>query len=115
MNLLFSYGTLQQESVQRELFGRKLNGSADVLHGFKTETIKPEDEGFDSRTEDDLFLIALKTGELTDSITGLVLELTDEELHKADAYEPREYTRIQGITESGKEVWLYAKTPALLC
>lgn len=114
MNLLFSYGTLQQESVQRELFGRKLNGSADVLHGFKTETIKLEEEGFDAYTEDDLFLIALKTGESTDSINGLVLELTEEELLKADAYEPKEYTRIQAITESGKDVWLYAKAPALL-
>ena len=114
MNLLFSYGTLQQESVQEELFGRKLNGSPEVLHRFKTEIIKLEDEGFDSFTEDDLFLIAVKTGELTDYIKGIVLELSDEELYKADAYEPKEYTRVQAITESGKEVWLYAKTPALL-
>jgi len=34
MPLLFSYGTLQDEPVQRATFGRKLEGSADGLSGF---------------------------------------------------------------------------------
>jgi hypothetical protein len=33
MPLLFSYGTLQQEGVQRATFGRLLKGSADALVG----------------------------------------------------------------------------------
>lgn len=31
---LFSYGTLQQETVQLSTFGRKLQGTADVLIGY---------------------------------------------------------------------------------
>lgn len=37
---LFSYGTLQYESVQLSTFGRKLSGAADSLLGYKLEKIK---------------------------------------------------------------------------
>ena len=32
--LLFSYGTLQLESVQRASFGRRLNGEPDAMTGY---------------------------------------------------------------------------------
>jgi len=35
MPLLFSYGTLQQESVQRSTFGRLLDGPKDELPRFE--------------------------------------------------------------------------------
>jgi len=35
MTLLFSYGTLQEESVQPATFGRRLQGSKDELVGFQ--------------------------------------------------------------------------------
>jgi len=41
--LLFSYGTLQLESVQLATFGRKLVGAADVLPGFAQTMFKIED------------------------------------------------------------------------
>ncbi len=35
---LFSYGTLQSESVQLETFGRKLEGEPDTLPGYRLVT-----------------------------------------------------------------------------
>ncbi|NNF00621.1 MAG: hypothetical protein HKN25_16505 [Pyrinomonadaceae bacterium] len=49
---LFSYGTLQKEDVQIELFGRSLNGSSDALVGFKIQTIEIEDEAFLAKGDD---------------------------------------------------------------
>ena len=37
---LFSYGTLQLESVQIATFGRMLNGHSDELIGFKRELVE---------------------------------------------------------------------------
>ena len=41
---LFSYGTLQQADVQIELFGRRLEGEADILTGFTVGTLQITDE-----------------------------------------------------------------------
>ena len=41
--LLFSYGTLQQEDVQRAAFGRKLNGMRDALPGWRQELVEITD------------------------------------------------------------------------
>ena len=37
MALLFTYGTLQSEEVQQELFGRKLKGKRDFLKSFQRQ------------------------------------------------------------------------------
>ena len=43
MQLLFSYGTLQQRDVQQATFGRLLHGTADELLGFHQSMVKIED------------------------------------------------------------------------
>ncbi len=43
MPLLFSYGTLQQENVQRSTFGRVIQGQRDELVGFEQSSIRIED------------------------------------------------------------------------
>ena len=40
VNLLFSYGTLQQDDVQRSTFGRLLRGRADALVGYAQTWLK---------------------------------------------------------------------------
>ena len=50
--LLFSYGTLQKEKVQMELFGRLLQGTKDVLEAYKISFIEIKDEAFLSKGED---------------------------------------------------------------
>ena len=41
--LLFSYGTLQLESVQRATFGRLLDGTDDILPGYRVIQIRISD------------------------------------------------------------------------
>ena len=43
MPLVFSYGTLQQEDVQRSTFGRLLQGQRDDLLGFEPSLVRIED------------------------------------------------------------------------
>ena len=44
MELLFSYGTLQQENVQLANFGRRLKGVSDTLVNYKIDKIKITDK-----------------------------------------------------------------------
>ena len=103
---LFSYGTLQNEEVQMELFGRILYGTADVLKGHKAVTIEIEDEPF-SKDEDKYQLIAVISEDSDDSIKGTVFEVTEEELFMADKYEPNNYKRVTVALASGKQAWVY--------
>ena len=43
MPLLFSYGTFQQEEVQRSIFGRLLRGPRDELVGFRQDRVALEE------------------------------------------------------------------------
>jgi gamma-glutamylcyclotransferase (GGCT)/AIG2-like uncharacterized protein YtfP len=104
---LFSYGTLQQEKVQLELFGRIFQGSGDTLNGYKVAEIEIKDESFLAKGEQKNQLTAIISKDKNDSIKGTVLELTQEELLLADKYEPNNYKRITVVLESGKEAWIY--------
>ena len=44
MELLFSYGTLQQENVQIANFGRVLKGNSDVLPLYNVDQLKISDK-----------------------------------------------------------------------
>lgn len=103
---LFSYGTLQSEKVQLDLFGRPLNGSPDILKGYRTTSIIINDPRFTEKNSSHQ-LIAVPAGE-QDQIKGTVLEMTMEELLSADAYEPVQYKRIKVKLQSGKEAWIYS-------
>ncbi|OSZ77425.1 hypothetical protein CAP36_13630 [Chitinophagaceae bacterium IBVUCB2] len=104
---LFSYGTLQTEKTQVELFGRIIQGAADTLRGYKNATIEITDQSFLSKGEGKYQQTLIHTKEENDLIKGTVLELTNEEILKADKYEPENYKRIKVILESGKETWIY--------
>jgi gamma-glutamylcyclotransferase (GGCT)/AIG2-like uncharacterized protein YtfP len=105
---LFSYGTLQKEQVQIELFGRIVTGSADILSGYKADIIEIKDEAFLSTGAVEHQLIALPSANKNDCIKGTVLELTEEELAIADKYEPDNYKRVEVQLGSGKKAWLYS-------
>lgn len=104
---LFSYGTLQNEKVQIELFGRPLNGTKDILEGYKLTPIEIKDESFLSKGGNKDQLIARSSKNARDTIQGIVFEISEEELLFADKYEPYEYKRIQVALQSGKESWIY--------
>lgn len=105
---LFSYGTLQQEEVQLDLFGRKLEGTQDVLTGYAIEEIEIKDEVFLSRGEEKYQRTLVRSNDSNDRIAGTVLKITNEELLLADEYEPDIYKRIKVKLESGKEAWVYS-------
>jgi len=105
--LLFSYGTLQKEKVQLELFGRTLQGTSDVLSGYSAAQIEIKDEVVLAKSEQKYHLIAVPSNDKNDFIKGVVLELTEEELLIADEYETEDYKRINAVLESGKESWVY--------
>lgn len=112
MPLLFSYGTLQQESVQRATFGRPLRGRRDELMGFALSTRRVEGPAFVATSGKADHAIVRFTGRSDDRVAGTVLELTDEELAMADAYEPAGWERLSATVASGEQVWVYGSRDA---
>jgi len=106
---LFSYGTLQTEKVQIELFGRILQGWNDVLNGYRTIWAEITDTAFLAKGEQNYQLTAVLSNDKNDAITGIVFEISEEELLLADEYEPINYKRSKVILVSGKEAWVYKK------
>ncbi|MGH6827999.1 MAG: gamma-glutamylcyclotransferase family protein [Rhizomicrobium sp.] len=107
---LFSYGTLQQENVQIASFGRALKGVPDALPGFRREMIEITDaEVFCVSGE--RFHPILVPSAASDEIAGMVFEVTDAELRRADAYEVADYMRIRAKLKSGLEAFVYVRAP----
>ena len=95
---LFSYGTLQTESVQLSTFGRRLDGTPDALVGYRLRMIK-----IDAEYHRNLEF----TGSASDSVEGTVFAVTQQELEQADAYEPDGYERTQIKLRSGTKACVY--------
>ena len=104
---LFSYGTLQKDKVQLELFGRHLTGTKDILKGYKLSSIEIKDESVLAKSEQRYHLIAILSKDNTDIIEGIVFEISEEELLIADKYETDDYKRVKVVLQSGKEAWIY--------
>jgi hypothetical protein len=111
MPLLFSYGTLRDPAVQLRVFGRELTGSPDELVGFRRRLIEISDTAF-AAANGSTHVIVERTGRNEDRTSGSVLEVTEDELAMADAYEPAGYTRIQAGFASGGRGWVYAECSA---
>src|SRR5262245_15151559 len=104
---LFSYGTLQTESVQLSTFGRKLNGSSDALVGYRLRMIKIEDQDFVATSGAEYHRTLEFTGSTSDFVEGTVFSITQQELEQSDAYEPDGYERARVKLQSGTEAWVY--------
>jgi gamma-glutamylcyclotransferase (GGCT)/AIG2-like uncharacterized protein YtfP len=109
--LLFSYGTLQKEKVQLELFGRLLNGAKDILGGYKLSPVEIKDESFLAKGEDKYQLTLIPSKD--EIVEGTIFEISEEELLLADRYEPENYKRIKVTLRSGKEAWIYVADPII--
>src|SRR5208282_442456 len=94
MPLLFSYGTLQQEGVQRSTFGRLLKGEADALVGYAQTMVRIEDADVVAKSGKTHHPIVAYSGRDVDRVSGTVFEITDAELAAADAYEVGAYKRV---------------------
>jgi gamma-glutamylcyclotransferase (GGCT)/AIG2-like uncharacterized protein YtfP len=99
--LLFSYGTLQDKSVQIANFGRELTGRADALPGYTRGRVSSGESTYDN---------AELASNSEDSVSGTVFEITEEELDAADQYEEdADYGRISVTLQSGDQAWVYVK------
>lgn len=106
---LFSYGTLQLESVQMQHFGRTLNGHADVLPGFEIRDCLISDPNVVNTSGKAIHPIACFTGDAHDGVAGMVFELSQQELDEADNYEVDDYKRVKRILKSGEHAWVYVQ------
>jgi len=108
MPLLFSYGTLQQEDVQRSTFGRLLDGQKDELPGFEPSLVRIEDAQIVAATGKTHHANVTFNGREDRRVSGTVFEITDAELAAADRYEQlAAYTRIAAKLASGRVAWVY--------
>jgi hypothetical protein len=104
---LFSYGTLQLESVQQATFGRLLTGKPDILTGFELRPLPIADEYVIAVSGKSEHTIAAFSGRDSDTIPGTVFEVSVEELHQADEYEVEPCRRISVVLQSGRSAWVY--------
>jgi gamma-glutamylcyclotransferase (GGCT)/AIG2-like uncharacterized protein YtfP len=104
---LFTYGTLRQEQVQLATFGRRLNGTADALVGYRLRIIRIDDHDFivSSGTANHRNLEF--TGNAEDVVEGTVFTITQAELEQVDSYEPAGYARQLVQLSSGLNAWVY--------
>jgi hypothetical protein len=104
MPLLFSYGTLQQDSVQMSTFGRLLQGQPDELIGFEQSLLRIADPQFVATSGKSQHATVKFNGRNDSRVSGTVLEISDRELARADQYEPAGYKRVCAMLEA----WVYA-------
>lgn len=104
---LFSYGTLQYETVQLSTFGRKLDGVADILMGYRLSTLQINDASVVATSGAAVHPILIYTDNKTDKVHGIVFDITAQELQQADKYEVADYKRVRVKLCSGTEAWVY--------
>ena len=112
MALLFSYGTLQEPAVQRETFGRRLDGRPDTLPGYTTARVPivdPVQRAAMKRTYYDNVVPAAEAAQ----VEGTAFEVTEDELADADDYErDADYVRVRVTLGSGDAAWVYLHQPS---
>jgi gamma-glutamylcyclotransferase (GGCT)/AIG2-like uncharacterized protein YtfP len=106
---LFSYGTLRQEKVQLETFGRRLEGRPDALPGYRREMVRITDPRVIATSGADHHPIVVPSDDPADAIDGAVFEITVAELAAADAYEVSDYKRVAVRLKSGLDAFVYVQ------
>ena len=104
---LFSYGTLQLDTVQLESYGRLLNGEKASLKQYKLDKLKITDTKVLKASGKKFHPIALKTNNVNDSIEGTIFKITEKELIETDKYEVSDYKRILETFSTGEKAWVY--------
>jgi hypothetical protein len=109
---LFSYGTLQQESVQVSTFGRLLEGTPDALVGYMISMVEITDPEVLRTSGARFHPIVRHSGDPADETPGMVFEITEAELAAADTYEVSDYVRVTAPLKSGTSAWVYVAAKA---
>lgn len=99
MPLLFAYGTLQQEDVQRSVFGRRPQGARDEIVGFERASVAS------GRTRHASVRFTCRSG---DRVGGTLFEVSDVELVAADRSEAAAgFRRVSVALASETPAWVY--------
>lgn len=106
---LFSYGTLQLESVQLSSFGRKLEGRPDALPGYRKDLVEITDPEVLAASGEKFHPIVSASANAADEVAGTVFRITAPELAAADAYEVSDYKRVEVTLKSGLKAFVYVK------
>jgi gamma-glutamylcyclotransferase (GGCT)/AIG2-like uncharacterized protein YtfP len=106
---VFSYGTLQLESVQLASFGRRLVGHPDEMPGYKKTVVEITDPQVLATSGERFHPIVLPSDDPADNVGGTVFEITVAELAAADKYEVSDYRRVAVVLRSGIKAWVYVK------
>ncbi len=105
--LLFSYGTLQDKSVQVANFGRELAGRPDALLGYASSFVEIDDPHVVAISGKTHHPIVQPSSNPGDEVAGTVFEITPQELLAADSYEVSDYKRTAAALRSGVRAWVY--------
>jgi len=105
---IFSYGTLQLDSVQLAVFGRLLRGRDDALHGFAITSVQINDPDVLGASGIETHLALIPDTDAP-AIDGRVFFITAAELAAADVYESENYRRERVPLASGLPAWVYVK------
>jgi GrpB-like predicted nucleotidyltransferase (UPF0157 family) len=104
---LFSYGTLQYDNVQLEIFSRTLIGHKDILTGYTLSTIEVTVQKVVELSGESTHKTLFYSGDPEDQISGVIFDVTSAELELTDKYEGNEYKRILVTLKSNTRVWAY--------
>jgi gamma-glutamylcyclotransferase (GGCT)/AIG2-like uncharacterized protein YtfP len=107
MEKLFSYGTLQLEQVQLDTFGRLLQGEPATLTGYVVGEVEITDAAVLKSSGQQFHPALIKTGQTTDTVTGTIFSITEQELANADSYEVDDYIRVEELFSTGNNAWVY--------
>lgn len=99
---LFTYGTLQEEDVQRYIFQRCLEGIQDLLPGYRISEHRMYGR----------YLVLKPSPGNSRGVAGIAYRLSLDELLKADIYEGPAYCRIEASLASGRKAWVYVERKA---
>jgi gamma-glutamylcyclotransferase (GGCT)/AIG2-like uncharacterized protein YtfP len=109
---LFSYGSLQQETVQLATYGHVLRGQQDELIGWRLTSVSVPHWHKAAASGLTHYANVERTPDPGASVAGTVFEITDAELEAADAYErDAEYVRVPVTLASGRSAWVYVSQP----
>jgi hypothetical protein len=106
---LFSYGTLQLESVQMSSFGRLLEGQKDALPFYRRDILEITDPDVIRTSGERFHPVVSPSKNPADAVEGTVFAITPEELEAADRYEVDDYKRIEVVLQSGTKAFVYVK------
>jgi len=104
---LFSYGTLQLPEVQRATYGRLLEGTPDVLTGYRLVPLAISSAEVVALSGEPVHMIACRTGDGGERIEGVIYRITPAELEATDAYEGDAYARREVTLASGAAAFIY--------